>query len=280
MTLDRDIRVSPEQIRVAKFALRDEIKRRTRSIEKAEAARSAGQTIQSGTLDGHYRDRDAARSLLEVFDVAEQQLARQLAAAVGAEFVEPAPAAPIVEPPASTQEVIDRAAGVPSSTAEVIGRSVGSDPAQAVRCAREGRESADRFAAEDRAGEPVPDETEPEVYFEWGYSTVAGGGEKWRLVQKTDDPRLASERTVAVLVRLPGSMTRIFISGDTFGDFSGPCAARLALCAELGVELPRLTNRSDAAHARAAALRGGDYSTGPDRDETPHDSYTGRELEL
>jgi hypothetical protein len=31
--------------------------------------------------------------------------------------------AAFVEPPASTQEVIDRAAGVPSSTAEVIGRA-------------------------------------------------------------------------------------------------------------------------------------------------------------
>lgn len=34
MTLDRDIRVTPDQIRVAELALRDEVKKRTRSTRE------------------------------------------------------------------------------------------------------------------------------------------------------------------------------------------------------------------------------------------------------
>jgi hypothetical protein len=37
---------------------------------------------------------------------------------------------------------------------------------------------------------------------------------------------------------------------------------------------------SSTAEGIGRALRGADYSTGPDRDETPHDPHTGRELEL
>ena len=90
--------------------------------------------------------------------------------------------------------------------------------------------------------------------FEWTYSTIATGGEKWQLVEHRD----GYDATLATLVRLPGSMTRIFryaMSGGTITDHPGPCEARLVLADELGETLPKLTNRSDDAHARALRMR-------------------------
>lgn len=78
-TLDRDIRFSVDEIRVTQYALRDEIKRRTRSIEKAEAAQSAGGRVQANVLQSHYADRDHARAVLAALEVARQQIARRLA---------------------------------------------------------------------------------------------------------------------------------------------------------------------------------------------------------
>lgn len=75
MTLDRDIRFSPDMIRVTQFALRDEIKRRTRSITKAEASRAAGNKIQENVLQEHYDALVTARATLEALEVARRQIA-------------------------------------------------------------------------------------------------------------------------------------------------------------------------------------------------------------
>ena len=83
-TLDRDVRFSPEQITFTQGALRREIRRRTKSIEKAEASRAAGATIQHGMLDEHYRAREAARAVLENLEVARKQIAHRIATQVGA----------------------------------------------------------------------------------------------------------------------------------------------------------------------------------------------------
>lgn len=80
MTLDRDIRFTPWQISVTQHALRDEIKRRTKSIEKAEAAREAGRSFQAGTLQEHYSARDAAREVLASLEVARRQIGHQIEA--------------------------------------------------------------------------------------------------------------------------------------------------------------------------------------------------------
>ena len=80
MTLDRDIRFTPWQIAVTQTALRDEIKKRTRSIDKAEAARAAGANYQAGTLQEHYDARDAARQVLENLEVARRQIGHKIAA--------------------------------------------------------------------------------------------------------------------------------------------------------------------------------------------------------
>jgi hypothetical protein len=82
MTLDRDIRVTPDQIIFATFALRSERSRRRRSIEKAEAARAAGAKIQHGTLDEHYRAVAACTELIETLEVARRQMGHQIANAL------------------------------------------------------------------------------------------------------------------------------------------------------------------------------------------------------
>lgn len=96
--------------------------------------------------------------------------------------------------------------------------------------------------------------------YSWRYDPIArGGGEKWSLVEH----RSYGEVTIATLVRLPGTMTRIFraagqlAGGGKLGetDHVDACEARLVLCHELGFELPRIPNRSDADHARAAERR-------------------------
>lgn len=74
MTLDRDIRFTPDQIIVTQRALRDEIAKRDRSIRKAEQTRHAGGRIQQGVLDSHYRERDAARAALNNLEVARKQI--------------------------------------------------------------------------------------------------------------------------------------------------------------------------------------------------------------
>lgn len=79
MTLDRDIRFTPEQITVAQYALRDEVRKRTRSIERAEANRAAGATIQNNVLDEHYRARTAAQEVLDNLEAARKQIARRIA---------------------------------------------------------------------------------------------------------------------------------------------------------------------------------------------------------
>lgn len=81
-TTDRDIRLSASQIIVTQYALRDEVKRRTRSIEKAEAARAAGNTVQHNVLQSHYESRDAAREVLVILEVAAKQIAHRVAAQV------------------------------------------------------------------------------------------------------------------------------------------------------------------------------------------------------
>lgn len=89
----------------------------------------------------------------------------------------------------------------------------------------------------------------------WSYSEIAGGGEKWQLVEH----RSYGDVTLATLIRLPGTLTRIFasqIASDHYNvpstsDYSGPCEARLALEKWLGAELPRVPNRSDEAHDHA-----------------------------
>jgi hypothetical protein len=80
MTLDRDIRFSPLQIAVMQTALRDEVKKRTRSIEKAEANRAAGQKVFHNVLDEHHSARDAARECIEILEVARRQIGHQVAA--------------------------------------------------------------------------------------------------------------------------------------------------------------------------------------------------------
>jgi F0F1-type ATP synthase membrane subunit b/b' len=77
-TLDRDVRLSPFQITVIQTALRDEIKKRTRSIDKAEASRAGGGKVFHNVLDEHYAARDAAREIIEILDVARTQIARQV----------------------------------------------------------------------------------------------------------------------------------------------------------------------------------------------------------
>lgn len=78
-TTDRDIRFNASAIWITTVALREEVKRRTRSIEKAEASKRAGNTVQYGTLDEHYKARAAAREVLDALEVARQNLARRTA---------------------------------------------------------------------------------------------------------------------------------------------------------------------------------------------------------
>jgi hypothetical protein len=84
MTTDRDIRFSPFEITITQLALRDELRKRERSIAKAEAARAGGQKVQEGTLQEHYEAREAARRILENLEVARKQIAYQIAERVGA----------------------------------------------------------------------------------------------------------------------------------------------------------------------------------------------------
>lgn len=84
MNDSRDVRLTDDQLAVSIVALRDEIKKRTRSIEKAAATKAAGGTIQHGVLDEHYARRDAARSALEVFEVARAAIKRQKSSAIRA----------------------------------------------------------------------------------------------------------------------------------------------------------------------------------------------------
>lgn len=79
MTLDRDIRFTPDQITATQRAVRAEIAVRTRSICKAEAAREAGQKIQQGVLDGHYSALTELRNVATNLEVARIQIARRLA---------------------------------------------------------------------------------------------------------------------------------------------------------------------------------------------------------
>lgn len=82
MTTDRDVRFTSLEISVTQRALRDEIRKRTKSIEKAEAARRAGDTIQHNVLESHYRERAAAKSALDNLEVARRQIAHRIADAV------------------------------------------------------------------------------------------------------------------------------------------------------------------------------------------------------
>ena len=82
MTLDRDIRFTTLEIAVTQRALRDEIRRRTRSIEKAEAARRAGQKVQQNVLQSHYTERAAAKSALDNLEVARRAIGSRIAASL------------------------------------------------------------------------------------------------------------------------------------------------------------------------------------------------------
>jgi hypothetical protein len=128
-----------------------------------------------------------------------------------------------VEPPASTQEVIDRAAGVPSSTAEVVGRAAAAPPVP-----------------------PAEDGAERDGALRVIVSYLSRGGSP----SGYPDGVLAS--------------ARLFTGGAS--------GARNVIDGELA--------RRSTAEGVGRALCGADYSTGPDRDETPHNPYTGRELEL
>ena len=78
MTLDREIRFTPWQIHVTQGALRDEIKRRSRSIKTAERNMAAGAKVQQNVLQEHFQALETAREVLTNLTVAERAIARQL----------------------------------------------------------------------------------------------------------------------------------------------------------------------------------------------------------
>ena len=74
MTTDRDVRITEDELRCLSFALRDEISKRRKSIERADANRRAGATVKHGVLDEHHRMLAAALSLREKVRVAQEQI--------------------------------------------------------------------------------------------------------------------------------------------------------------------------------------------------------------
>jgi FtsZ-binding cell division protein ZapB len=83
-TLDRDVRLSPDEIIFLQVAVRDELRKRNRSIRTAEASKAAGNKVQYGTLDEHYRARTALQSTLEKLDVAQRQIQHRIKARLAA----------------------------------------------------------------------------------------------------------------------------------------------------------------------------------------------------
>lgn len=78
MTLDRDIRFTPEQITRTADAIKRRVRTLNKSIESALAARAAGATVQDGTLSRHYAERDDLKLVLDNLEVARLQIARQI----------------------------------------------------------------------------------------------------------------------------------------------------------------------------------------------------------
>jgi hypothetical protein len=68
-TTDRNVRLSVGELQAIRWALRDEITKRRRSIAKAEANRAAGGRVMHNVLDEHHtvlRDALQARTIVEV----------------------------------------------------------------------------------------------------------------------------------------------------------------------------------------------------------------------
>lgn len=82
MTLDRDVRLSADDVTRLQDAARRRLRQLTRSICTAEANRAAGATVQDGTLDRHYRERSELAAAAEKLEAARKAIGRQLAAVI------------------------------------------------------------------------------------------------------------------------------------------------------------------------------------------------------
>ena len=80
--LTREVRLHIEQLHQLDDLLRREIRRRTKSIETAQANAAAGAKIQHGTLGAHITARKRAQATREAVQVAIKQIQWQLVQAV------------------------------------------------------------------------------------------------------------------------------------------------------------------------------------------------------
>lgn len=78
-TLDRDVRLSPDDIKVLQGAVRYRMKQVQRSIATAEKNKATGGTIQHGTLDRHYDERRDLMQTWDKLEAARKAIARRLA---------------------------------------------------------------------------------------------------------------------------------------------------------------------------------------------------------
>lgn len=67
------VTLSKDQVSFMTYAVRDEVKRRTKSIERAEAARARGDKVQHNVLDAHYAALGTAKTLLADLRLAATQ---------------------------------------------------------------------------------------------------------------------------------------------------------------------------------------------------------------
>jgi hypothetical protein len=78
MTLDREIRLSADEIHYTREAVRRRLEQLRRSIITAERNRLGGQTIQHGTMQRHYEELDALNRVRESLDAAAEQIKRRI----------------------------------------------------------------------------------------------------------------------------------------------------------------------------------------------------------
>jgi len=77
MTTDREIRLTPMQMHHLDRLCRKRMGELTKKIDTAKERRLAGDTIQQGTLDAHYREREELQIVRDALEVARQQIVRQ-----------------------------------------------------------------------------------------------------------------------------------------------------------------------------------------------------------
>lgn len=83
MTMDRDVRLTPEQITYLKRLCGNRLRELRRKIARADESRRQGNTVQLGTLQHHHTEYEALQQVADSLEVARQQIVRHIEAKLG-----------------------------------------------------------------------------------------------------------------------------------------------------------------------------------------------------